>query len=97
MTLEHCVLTSFPITPPWAISQNILLEPLPLAPPRVGNWTLWGAQRAIVEQIRRVSQRMKMKSSRYHETTVSVRIWARPCGSISDFSCLPARVLLTYL
>ena len=61
MTLGHCVLTGFPITPPRGSSQNILLEPHPLAPPRVSNWTLWGAEGPMKEQVRRVTQQVKMK------------------------------------
>ena len=33
MTLGNCVLTGFPNTVPGASSQNIVLEPPPLAPP----------------------------------------------------------------
>ena len=62
MTLGHCVLTGFPITSPGASSPNILFDPLPLAPPRVSNWTLWGAQGSMMEQIRRVTQQVKMKA-----------------------------------
>ena len=40
---------------------EFFLEPLPLAPPMVSSWTLWGSQGSVMEQIRRVTQQMKMK------------------------------------
>ena len=63
-----------------------------MTPPRVSNWTLWGAPGSMMEQIRHVTELVQMRSSgeirqeRCDETSVSDRNLARPC--------LPARVLL---